>query len=58
MLNLLFFLVWGKRSEQGQVETWVAVEWGILTKEKGQLGPGALKAADPTYFLHATEQSA
>lgn len=50
VLHPLFFLVWGKQSEQGQVETWVAVEYGSLTKEKGQPGPGALKATDPTYF--------
>ena len=50
MLNLLFFLVWRKLSEQGQVETWVAAECGSLTKEKDQPGPGALKATDPTYY--------
>lgn len=50
MLNLLFFLVLGKLSEQGQVETWVAVQCGSLTKENGQPGPGALKATNPTSY--------
>lgn len=50
VFNLLFFLVWGKLSEQGQVETWVAVECGSLTKEKGKPGPGTLKASNPTYY--------
>lgn len=52
MLNLLFCLVLGKLSEQGQVETWVAVQCGSLTKENGQPGPGALKATNSiSYYM-------
>lgn len=45
-----FLFSMGKAKWTDQVETWVAVEYGSLTKEKGQPGPGALKATDPTYF--------